>query len=114
MRESARVDELVAISAADPLNLVGIVTRQTRVASTANSRIAFPSGIPVAARIADRIEWFTDVPLLDRTQIAQLLESDQSRLTGDDAKSDADSSESPRRKRKASVRSRSGLPRPTF
>ena len=114
LRESASVDELVAISAADPLNLVGIVTRQSRVASIANSRIAFQSGIPIAARIADRIEWFTDIPLLDRTQIAQLLESDQSRLSDDDAKEDAGTAESPRRKRKTSVRSRSGLPRPTF
>ncbi len=38
------------VSAADPLNLVGIVTRDPRVPSKRGNRVLFLNGCPVAAR----------------------------------------------------------------
>ncbi len=40
---------LVALSGADPLNLVGILTPEARVAAIARSRILFRDGVPIAA-----------------------------------------------------------------
>jgi ATP-dependent Lhr-like helicase len=46
-------DDLVRISAADPLNLVGIVTPGDRVPATASNAVLFRGGVPVAARVGD-------------------------------------------------------------
>jgi ATP-dependent Lhr-like helicase len=47
---------LVAVSAADPLNLVGIVTPGARVPAVASNRVVYRDGVPLAARIAGEIE----------------------------------------------------------
>ncbi len=52
MRRSAGTGELVSISAADPLNLTGIVTPEARVPALASNRILFRDGVPVAVREA--------------------------------------------------------------
>lgn len=42
------LQEVVVISAADPLNLVGVLTKHDRVPRTASNRVAFLNGLPVA------------------------------------------------------------------
>jgi ATP-dependent Lhr-like helicase len=49
VRKSEKLDELVVLSAADPLNLVGILTPEARVASIYRNRILFKDGLPIAA-----------------------------------------------------------------
>jgi ATP-dependent Lhr-like helicase len=49
VRKQDRNGELVALSGADPLNLVGIVTPETRVAAIAPSRVLFRDGLAIAA-----------------------------------------------------------------
>jgi ATP-dependent helicase Lhr and Lhr-like helicase len=49
VRKLEKSGELVALSAADPLNLVGIVTPEARVAAIAPSRVLFRDGVPIAA-----------------------------------------------------------------
>ena len=49
VRKAEKVDELVVLSAADPLNLVGIVTPEARVAGIHRNRILFKVGLPIAA-----------------------------------------------------------------
>jgi ATP-dependent Lhr-like helicase len=49
VRKSEKVGELVVLSAADPLNLVGILTPEARVAAIYRSRILFQDGLPIAA-----------------------------------------------------------------
>jgi ATP-dependent helicase Lhr and Lhr-like helicase len=49
---------LIALSAADPLNLVGILTPGARIASIRASRILFRDGLPIAALEAGRIICF--------------------------------------------------------
>ncbi len=45
---------IVAVSAADPLNLTGIISLGERVPATASTRIAFRDGVPVAALTGHR------------------------------------------------------------
>jgi ATP-dependent Lhr-like helicase len=58
LREARRMPpsgELITISAADPLNLVGIVTGGDRVPALTRSRITFRDGVPLAALEGDYI-----------------------------------------------------------
>jgi len=49
VRKQEKTAEIVALSAADPLNLVGIVTPDARVAAIAPSRVLFRDGLAIAA-----------------------------------------------------------------
>jgi len=47
----------VVISAADPLNLAGIVTPGARVPATARNRLLYRGGLPVAVYVGGEFEW---------------------------------------------------------
>jgi ATP-dependent helicase Lhr and Lhr-like helicase len=49
-RKRPKTGTLVAVSAADPLNVVGILTPGQRVPSLAGNRVLYRDGVPVAAR----------------------------------------------------------------
>ena len=49
VRKREKLDELVVLSAADPLNLVGILTPDARVAAIHRNRILLKDGLPIAA-----------------------------------------------------------------
>jgi ATP-dependent Lhr-like helicase len=49
VRKSEKIDELVVLSAADPLNLVGILTPEARVAAIHRNRVLYKDGLPIAA-----------------------------------------------------------------
>jgi ATP-dependent Lhr-like helicase len=49
VRKLDKNGELVALSGADPLNLVGIVTPEARVAAITNNRVLFRDGLAIAA-----------------------------------------------------------------
>jgi ATP-dependent helicase Lhr and Lhr-like helicase len=49
LRKQERNGELIALSGADPLNLVGIVTPETRVAAITPNRVLFRDGLAIAA-----------------------------------------------------------------
>jgi len=49
VRKLEKNDEFIALSGADPLNLVGIVTPDARVAAIAPNRVLFRDGLPIAA-----------------------------------------------------------------
>jgi ATP-dependent Lhr-like helicase len=53
--------ELVGVSAADPLNLVGIVTPGARVPALAANRVLYQDGVPVAAREAGEVRFLAEV-----------------------------------------------------
>jgi ATP-dependent Lhr-like helicase len=59
-RESG--DDFIRITAADPLNLVGIITGGERIPAIASNTILFRGGVPVAARVGN------DVVQLDNDQ----------------------------------------------
>jgi ATP-dependent Lhr-like helicase len=56
VRREAQPGELIAISAADPLNLVGILTPGDTVPALAGNRILFRDGVPVAVRRGEERE----------------------------------------------------------
>ena len=49
-RRKERSGTLVAVSAADPLNVVGLLTPGRRVAALAGNRVLYRDGVPVAIR----------------------------------------------------------------
>ena len=60
LRRSRPDETLVAISAADPLNLTGIVTLGDRIRAAASSRIVYRNGIPVMAMEGDMLRTLAD------------------------------------------------------
>lgn len=60
LRDEGPQQELVIISATDPLNLVGILTEHSRVTSIASNRIAYLDGVPVASLIAGKLEFLVE------------------------------------------------------
>jgi ATP-dependent Lhr-like helicase len=53
VRRTVPDDRLVVISAADPLNLAGVITPGDRIRTTAANRVVFRNGVPVAAMEGD-------------------------------------------------------------
>jgi ATP-dependent Lhr-like helicase len=49
VRKTEKTGELVALSASDPLNFVGVLTPQARVAAIQRNRILLQDGLPIAA-----------------------------------------------------------------
>ena len=62
LRDEGGKGEIVIISGADPLNLVGIITRQERVPRTASNRLAYLDGVAVASLQGGEIRWLSDAP----------------------------------------------------
>ncbi len=65
LRKEQKNGDWTALSAADPLNLVGIVTPQARVPAIAGNRILFRDGVPVAALEAGSIRQLTECELAE-------------------------------------------------
>ena len=60
MKKRAPAHEVVALSAADPLNLAGIIVPGLRIPASVNSRVAYVDGEPVALRVGEEIRILTD------------------------------------------------------
>jgi len=65
IRKAPTNGELVALSAADPLNLLGILTPGPRIAAFTANRILFRDGLPIAALEAGEIRKISDAPISD-------------------------------------------------
>jgi ATP-dependent helicase Lhr and Lhr-like helicase len=61
IRRSAPDNRLIAISGADPLNLTGIITGETRVRASATNRVVYRNGLPVAAMEGDLLRTFAEL-----------------------------------------------------
>lgn len=68
-KETATDDDWVVLSAADPLNIVGIVTKHPRVPSTASNQLVFRNGQPVAGVLNGELMIFDDVSKESRMAI---------------------------------------------
>ncbi|PYJ06909.1 MAG: hypothetical protein DME25_05245 [Verrucomicrobia bacterium] len=55
VRKAPAISRLIPISAADPLNLVGILTPGPRITAIAPNRILLRDGVPQAALEADQV-----------------------------------------------------------
>ncbi|MGB8221672.1 MAG: DEAD/DEAH box helicase [Polyangiales bacterium] len=72
-RRRKKTGELVSISAADPLNLLGILTPGHRVPATAKNRILFRDGVPIAFREGSELHFLED-PSDQRWALSQALQ----------------------------------------
>src|SRR5262245_43645357 len=72
VRKSPKIDELVVLSAADPLNLVGILTPEARVPAIQRNRILFKDGLPIAAVEGGQVRRLAD-STLEEPQLRTLL-----------------------------------------
>jgi ATP-dependent Lhr-like helicase len=62
IRRKPATGMLVSVSAADPLNLVGIITPGSRVSPVAANRVLYSDGLPVAIREAGEVRFVGDAP----------------------------------------------------
>ena len=65
IRKAPATGEPITLSAADPLNLQGILTPGPRIAALTASRILFCDGLPIAALEAGEIRKLSDAPVSD-------------------------------------------------
>jgi ATP-dependent Lhr-like helicase len=72
VRKSEKLDELVVLSAADPLNLVGILTPEARVAAIHRNRVLFRDGLPIAAVEGGAVRRLADSDI-DEAKLRTLL-----------------------------------------
>jgi ATP-dependent Lhr-like helicase len=68
-----RADEWQLLSAADPLNLVGILAGTARVPAVTHRRVLYLNGVPVAASAAHGIEWLAELNDAQRLHAGALL-----------------------------------------
>jgi ATP-dependent Lhr-like helicase len=61
IRRSGDDERLLTISAADPLNLTGIVTPGDRIRASAGNRIVYRNGVPVAAMEGDMLRTLNEL-----------------------------------------------------
>src|SRR4030095_10632836 len=61
MRKQEARGDLISLSAADPLNLTGIITPGARVAALTNNRVLYRDGVPVAVHAGGQSDFL--VPL---------------------------------------------------
>jgi len=80
IRKQSKKGDLVAISAADPLNLTGLVTPGQRVPSQAGQRLLYCDGIPIANNAQGKISFLVNIEPEDEWQIRNALLR-KSRLT---------------------------------
>ena len=57
IRKKPKTGELVALSAADPLNLTGVITPGQRIATQASQRLVYRNGVPVAVCVQGKVSF---------------------------------------------------------
>ncbi len=102
IRDDGPQKEVVIVSAADPLNLAGILTTHPRVPSTASNRLAYVDGVPVAAFIGGEVRYLVEptaalVKLLDN---GRLLRGEPERRKPDPEPANGNETKDPKRRKK--------------
>ena len=64
---------LVSVSAADPLNLTGIITPGPRVPAIFSNRILYRSGVPIAAKEGKNIRFLVELPKSEQWELEKKL-----------------------------------------
>ncbi len=73
-RRASKTGELISISAADPLNLVGIITPGHRVPATPKNRVLFRDGVPIAFQEGSETHFLDEEPAADRWTLRRALQ----------------------------------------
>jgi len=73
IRRAPSEGSLVSINAADPLNLIGVITPGSRLAPAAANRLLYRDGIPIAVLEAKEIRFLADMSPADQWQARNAL-----------------------------------------
>jgi ATP-dependent helicase Lhr and Lhr-like helicase len=73
VRRKPNSQRLVSLSAADPLNLVGIITPGARLASLAGNRLLYRDGVPIATYAADEVHHLEELAEAEKWQVQTAL-----------------------------------------
>jgi len=73
IRKRAPDGEWLALSALDPLNLVGTVVAGTKVPRQLGARVLWRDGLPVAALVAGEIQWLAELPAAEQRTAHKVL-----------------------------------------
>jgi ATP-dependent helicase Lhr and Lhr-like helicase len=84
VRRKPHGQQYVSLSAADPLNLIGIITPGARLASLAGNRLLYRDGLPIATYAADEVQYLEDLPEKERWEVQTALLRRHAPLTLDD------------------------------
>jgi ATP-dependent Lhr-like helicase len=91
-RENRNVDDWVAVSAADPLNLAGIVLPGPRVPSLHTGALILRDGRCIAAKTGNRIEFFEEVQPAEQFEMTRALHRGRRTTARKHLKQEADDS----------------------
>lgn len=61
MRKKPHNGQLIAVSAADPLNLVGVLTPESRVPALTGNRVLYRDGVPIAVYVGGEVRFLTQL-----------------------------------------------------
>jgi len=75
LRDEPESENWCVVSAADPLNLVGVVTVAVRVPALRSNRVAYLNGRAIASREGRGIRWLADADDATRQKAERLLKS---------------------------------------
>ncbi len=116
LRSDEPTAELVVISAADPLNLVGVLTSHARVPSRPSNRVAYHNGIPVGHAVAGVVTCSPECPPGLVEELTARLKGEVSRTDQTTAPPGTDTSAPPeldaKPRRRREPRYPSTIPRP--
>lgn len=73
LRENETAEEIVVLSAADPLNLIGVLWPGHRLPRTASNRLALLNGTPVAILRSDQLDFLQPLSDVIQQKVAALL-----------------------------------------
>ena len=72
-RRKPHAPQVVSLSAADPLNLIGIITPGARLASLAGNRLLYRDGVPIATYAADEVHFLEELPEKEEWEVRTAL-----------------------------------------
>jgi ATP-dependent Lhr-like helicase len=61
------------VSAADPLNLLGVFSLGHRLAAISGNRVLYRDGVPIALLEGKEVRFIVDVPQADRWELQKVL-----------------------------------------
>ena len=73
VRKHPDAEELCAVSAADPLNLVGVITEGPKLAALPGNRLLYKAGVPLAAWSGKEMRWLAPAAQADAWEIKNRL-----------------------------------------
>jgi ATP-dependent Lhr-like helicase len=82
VRKAAPSEELIAVSACDPLNLAGVLTPGQRVPALIGNRVVFRDGVPLASLQGGDVVMHADLSTEDQDEVHRFLQP-TNKLTAD-------------------------------